>query len=75
MRFFRITKIYQPTNAHIISHKTLLKHSDVFRSCQIIIRELSSLLKLYYSIHNSIDICKRGVVAATTPRLQIPIEL
>ena len=59
--------IYQPTNAHIISHKTLLnilKHSDMFRSCQIIIRELCSLLKLYYSIHNSIHICKRGVVAA-----------
>jgi len=34
------------------------------RSCQIIIRELCSLLKLYYSIHNSILICKRGVVAA-----------
>ena len=41
-----------------------LKHSDMFRSCQIIIRELCSLLKLYYSIHNSIRICKRGVVAA-----------
>ena len=37
----------------------------MFRSCQIIIiRELWSLLKLYYSIHNSIRICKRGVVAA-----------
>jgi len=36
----------------------------MFRSCQIIIRELCSLLKLYYSIHNSIGICKRGVVAA-----------
>jgi len=36
----------------------------MFRSCQIIIRELSSLLKLYYSIHNSIRICKRVVVAA-----------
>ena len=36
----------------------------MFRSCQIIIRELCSLLKLYYSIHNSIRICKRGVVAA-----------
>jgi len=35
----------------------------MFRSCQIIIRELSSLLKLYYSIHNSIGISKRGVVA------------
>ena len=36
----------------------------MFRSCQIIIRKLCSLLKLYYSIHNSIRICKRGVVAA-----------
>jgi len=26
----------------------------MFRSCQIIIRELCSLLKLYYSIHSSI---------------------
>ena len=61
----------------------------MFRSCQIIIRELCFLLKLYYSIHNSIRICKLGVVAAyhvvwecvveqyaaTTPRLQIRIEL
>jgi len=36
----------------------------MFRSYQIIIRELCSLLKLYYGIHNSILICKRGVVAA-----------
>jgi len=36
----------------------------MFRSSQIIIRELCSLLKLYYSIHNSIRICKLGVVAA-----------
>ena len=36
----------------------------MFQSCQIIIRELCSLLKLYYSIHNSFRICKRGVVAA-----------
>ena len=36
----------------------------MFRACQIIIRELCSLLKLYYAIHNSILICKRGVVAA-----------
>ena len=36
----------------------------MFRSCQIIIRELCSVLKLYYSIHNLIRICKRGVVAA-----------
>ena len=34
----------------------------MFRSCQII-RERCSLLKLYYSIHNSIRICKLGVVA------------
>ena len=36
----------------------------MFRSCQIIIRELCSLLKLYYGIQNSILICKRAVVAA-----------
>jgi len=35
----------------------------MFRSCQITIRELCSLLKLYYGIQNSIRICKRGVVA------------
>jgi len=36
----------------------------MFRSCQIIIRELCSLLNLYYIIHNSVRICKRGVVTA-----------
>jgi len=36
----------------------------MFRSCQIIIKEICSLLNLYYGIHNSIRICKRGVVAA-----------
>ena len=38
----------------------------MFRSCQIIIviMGLCSLLKLYYGIHNSIRICKRGVMAA-----------
>jgi len=36
----------------------------MFRSCQIIIRELCSLIKLYYVIHNSNPICKRGVVVA-----------
>ena len=36
----------------------------MFRSCQIIIRELCFLLKLYYGTHNSIRIYKRGVVAA-----------
>ena len=36
----------------------------MFRSCQIIIRELCSWLQFCYSIHNSIRICKRGVVAA-----------
>jgi len=36
----------------------------MFRSCQTIIRELRSFLKLYFSNHNSIRIYKRGVVAA-----------
>jgi len=53
VNFRRITSIYQPTNAHIVSHKTHLKHSDMFRSCQIIIREVYSFLKLYYRINNS----------------------
>ena len=51
-----VTSIYQPTNPHIISYKTLskhFKHSDMFRSCQIIVRDLCALLELYYSIHNS----------------------
>ena len=37
----------------------------MFRSCQIISRELCcSLLKLYYNIHKLIHFCKQGVVAA-----------
>jgi len=32
----------------------------MFRSCQIIIREICSLLKLCCSTHNSIRVCKRG---------------
>jgi len=47
----------------------------MFRSCQIIIRELCCfLLNLYYNIHNLIRFCKQGVVTAchvaTTPCLQ-----
>jgi len=49
---------------HTKHFKNTLKHSDMIRSCQIIIREICSLLKLYYSNHNSTLICKRGVVAA-----------
>ena len=37
----------------------------MFRSCQIIIRELCcSLLKLCYNIHSLIRFCKQDVVAA-----------
>jgi len=36
----------------------------MFRSCQIIIRELCPLLNLYYSIRISIGICKGVIVAA-----------
>jgi len=36
----------------------------MFWSCQIIIKELCSLLKVYYSVHNSIRICRQGVVVA-----------
>jgi len=34
--FCRITQIYQPTNAHIISHKTLLKHFKTLRHVSIL---------------------------------------
>ena len=34
--FCRITSIYQPTNAHIISHKTLLKHFKTLRHVSIL---------------------------------------
>jgi len=56
--------IYNFTQNIFKTFENTLKHSDMFRSCQITIRELCSSLKLYYSIHNSIRICKRGVVAA-----------
>ena len=36
VHFRRITSIYQPTNAHIISHKTLLKHFKTFRHVSIL---------------------------------------
>jgi len=47
----------------------------MFRSCQIIIRELCSLLKLCYSIHSSVGICKRGVVAAYHVVWECVVEL
>ena len=62
-----ITSIHQPTNAHIISHKTLLNHFKTLRHISILSdhhQGACSLLKLCYSIRNSIRICKRGVVAA-----------
>jgi len=58
---FIITSIYQPMNAHIISHKTLLKHFKTLRHVSILSDHhqgaLFSLLSLCYSIHNSIRIC------------------
>jgi len=36
VHFCRITSIYQPTNAHIISHKTLLKHFRTLRHFSIL---------------------------------------
>jgi len=62
-----ITSIYQPTDAHIISHKTLLKHFKTLRHVSILSDHHHGrlfLAKLFYSIHNSIRICKPGVVAA-----------
>jgi len=65
-----ITSIYQWRNAHIISHKTLLKHFKTLRH----VSELCSLLKLCYNIHNSIRICKRGVLAAYHAPQHIPTQ-
>jgi len=36
VHFCRITSIYQPTNAHIISYKTLLKHFKTLRHVSIL---------------------------------------
>ena len=36
VHFRRITSIYQPTNAHIISHKTLLKYFKTLRHVSIL---------------------------------------
>ena len=36
MNFRRITSIYQPMNAHIISHKTPLKHFKTLRHVSIL---------------------------------------
>jgi len=36
VHFRRITSIYQPTDAHIISHKTLLKHFKTLRHVSIL---------------------------------------
>ena len=36
VHFCRITSIYQPTNAHIISHRTLLKHFKALRHVSIL---------------------------------------
>jgi len=67
--FRRITSIYQPTNAHTFSHKTLLKHFKTLRHLSILPDHHQGALFLakvilQYSFNNSIRICKRGVVAA-----------
>jgi len=41
VHFRRITSIYQPTNAHIISHKTLLKHFKNTPTCFDLVRSSS----------------------------------
>jgi len=70
VHFHRITSIYQPTNAHIISHKTLLleKHFKTLRHVSILSDHHQGALFLAQDIlqyiHNSILICERGVVAA-----------
>ena len=93
MHFRKITSIYQPTNAHIISHKTLLKHFKTLRHDSILSdhhQEALFLAKviLHYSQFNSylqtrsydahLATAPQHIPtqhAATTPRLQIRIEL
>jgi len=41
VHFCRITSIYQPTNAHIISHKTLSKHFKITPTCFDLVRSSS----------------------------------
>ena len=57
VHFRRITTIYQPTNAHIISHKTLLKHFKTFRHVSILSSSSGALFLakviLQYSQFNS----------------------
>ena len=36
VHFCRITSIYQPAKAHIISHKTILKHFKTLRRVSIL---------------------------------------
>ena len=50
MHFRRITSIYQPTNAHIISHKTLLKHFKTLRHISILGCVYTCLTQLYGGI-------------------------
>ena len=46
--FRRITSIYQPTNAHLISHKTLLKHFKTLRHVSILSdRNMSECFKVF----------------------------
>jgi len=64
---YRPNSIYQPTNAHIISHKTLLKHFKTLRHVSILSDHHQGALVLakvvlQYSQFNSY--LQRGVVAA-----------
>ena len=63
----RLPSIYQPTNAHIISHKILLKHFKTLRHVSILSdyhQGALFLAKVILQYSHSIRICKRGVVAA-----------
>ena len=67
MHFRRITSIHQPTNAHIISHKTPLNHFKTLRHVSILSDHHQGALfltKVILRYSHSILICKRGVVAA-----------
>ena len=88
--FCTITSIYQPTNTHIISHKTLLKHFKTLRHVSILPDHHQGALflgkvMLQYSQFNSylqtscFDNILNSIIiyrhAATTLRLQIRIEM
>jgi len=65
VHFCRITKIYQPTNAYIISHKTLLKHFKVFVKVFYVKLYVHSLVDKFWWL--IFDVCKAGRFICLVP--------